>query len=97
VNCRDLEKLTIELARLEDLADNLPEGHASVAESGVTSLNDVKTVVDVGYRVALVGTTLMSSPDPRKMLGDMLAAGRERAMAVRTRKIRIATGEAADE
>ena len=59
----------------------------------MTSLDDVRTVVDVGYRVALVGTTLMHSPDPRKLLGEMLAAGRERAMAVRTRKIRIATGD----
>jgi indole-3-glycerol phosphate synthase len=97
VNCRDLEKLSIEFSRLDDLSDKLPDGVPSVAESGVTSLDDVRSVVDIGYRVALVGTTLMSSPDPRKLLGDMLAAGRERAMAVRTRKIRIATGEAADE
>ena len=70
----------------------LPPDFASVAESGVGSLEDVKTVVDVGYDVALVGTTLMNSGDPGKLLGEMLAAGRERAMAVRTRKMRIATG-----
>lgn len=94
LNCRDLDKLTVELARLEELADQLPPGYAQVAESGVSSLEDVRTIVDIGYQIALVGTTLMTSADPRKLLGDMLAAGRERAMAVRTRKIRIATGEA---
>jgi indole-3-glycerol phosphate synthase len=97
LNCRDLETLKIDLSRLEELADQLPQGHASVAESGVQSLEDVRKIVDDGYRVALVGTTLMNSADPRKLLGDMLAAGRERAMAVRTRKIRIATGETPDE
>lgn len=93
LNCRDLDKLTVELARLEQLADQLPPGYAHVAESGVSSLEDVKTVVDIGYQVALVGTKLMTSTNPRKLLGSMLAAGRERAMAVRTRKIRIATGD----
>ena len=97
LNCRDLETLKIDFARLEELADQLPHGHPSVAESGVQSLDDVRKIVDDGYRVALIGTTLMNSPDPRKMLGDLLAAGRERAMAVRTRKIRIATGDAPDE
>lgn len=80
LNCRDLETLKIDLARLEELAEQLPQGHASVAESGVQSLDDVRKIVDDGYRVALIGTTLMNSPDPRKLLGEMLATGRERAM-----------------
>ena len=95
VNCRDLDKLTVDLPRLHELAEHLPPGFAHVAESGVASLEDVRTVVDIGYHVALVGTTLMNSADPRKLLGEMLAAGRERAMAVRTRKMRIATGRRA--
>jgi indole-3-glycerol phosphate synthase len=97
LNCRDLETLKIDMARFEELADQLPAGHASVAESGVQSFDDVRKIVDDGYRVALIGTTLMSSPEPHKLLGELLAAGRERAMAVRTRKIRIATGEMSDE
>jgi hypothetical protein len=39
----------------------------------------------------------MNSDDPGQLLGEMLAAGRERAMAVRTRKLRIATGSAMDD
>jgi indole-3-glycerol phosphate synthase len=93
LNCRDLDKLDVDLARLEELAHQLPASYPPVAESGVSSLDDVKAVVEMGYHIALVGTTLMNSPDPKRLLGDMLAAGRERAMAVRTRKIRIATGE----
>jgi len=93
LNCRDLEKLTVEMSRLAELVDQLPPGYAHVAESGVGSLDDVRSVVDIGYQVALVGTTLMRSENPRKLLNDMLAAGRERAMAARSRQIRIATGE----
>ncbi len=80
VNCRDLQKLTVEMPRLEELADDLPTGFPRVAESGVRSVEDVRHVVDVGYQLALVGTTLMNSDDPCRLLGDMLAAGRERAM-----------------
>lgn len=93
VNCRDLEKLTVEMSRLQELADQLPPGHPHVAESGVGSLADVRHIVDIGYQVALVGTTLMKATHPRQLLGEMLAAGRERALAVRTRRMRIATGE----
>jgi indole-3-glycerol phosphate synthase len=96
VNCRDLDTLSVELSRLGALAGQLPPDFASVAESGVGSLEDVKRVVDVGYDVALIGTTLMNSDDPGKLLGEMLAGGRERAMAVRTRKMRI-TGASMDD
>lgn len=80
LNCRDLQSLTVDIARLEELIDRLPTGYAHVAESGVNSLADVRTVVEVGYQVALVGTALMASAKPRQLLGEMLAAGRECAM-----------------
>jgi indole-3-glycerol phosphate synthase len=97
VNCRDLDKLTVELSRLTELSSYMPPGFASVAESGVSSLDDVRTVVDLGYHLALVGTTLMHSDNPGRLLGELLAAGRERAMAVRTRKMRIGSGSADDD
>lgn len=97
VNCRDLDTLRVDIARLGELAGHLPPDFASVAESGVGSVEDVKTAVDAGYDIALIGTTLMNSPDPGKLLGEMLAAGRERAMAVRTRKMRIVTGATMDD
>jgi indole-3-glycerol phosphate synthase len=98
VNCRDLEKLTVDLPRLEELSSQLPIGFTRVAESGVSSLTDVKRVVDLYYDVALIGTTLMQSSDPRQFLGEIISTGRERAMAVRTRRLRLMGGEAsADE
>jgi indole-3-glycerol phosphate synthase len=96
LNCRDLDKLTVDLSRLAGLAESMPIGFAPVAESGVTSLADVRKVVTLGYRVALVGTTLMNSPTPRDLLGEMLATGRETAMSISTRKLRIAKGEVSE-
>lgn len=93
LNCRDLENLTVSLSRLQESAQQLPPGYAHVAESGVDSVQDVRTIVDAGYRIALVGTTLMSSADPRTLLVEMLAQGRECAMAVRMRKIARRTRE----
>ena len=97
LNCRDLDKLTVDLARLAELAEKMPAGFAPVAESGVNSLADVMKVVNLGYRIALVGTTLMNSSTPRELLGEMLAAGRQTAMSMATRKMRIAKGEVRDE
>jgi indole-3-glycerol phosphate synthase len=93
LNCRDLDKLTVELSRLSELADSMPPGFAPVAESGVNTLDDVTSIVSKGYRVALVGTTLMKAPQPRELLGKMLATGRQTAMGMATRKMRIAKGE----
>jgi indole-3-glycerol phosphate synthase len=87
VNCRDLEKLGVDFGRLKELADSLPPHHAHVAESGVSTIEHVREAVDLGYHVALVGTSLMNTSDPRALLGEMLATGRERAMAVRTRRM----------
>lgn len=86
LNCRDLQKLTVEMSRLEALADQMPELYPRVAESGVASLEDVRRVVGFGYNVALIGTTLMHSDAPARLLGEMLAAGREHAMARKAQK-----------
>jgi len=83
INCRDLQKLTVELPRLEDLAELLPQGFPRVAESGVRSVDDVKRVVELGYTMALIGTTLMNCDEPAKLLGEMLTTGREHAMALK--------------
>jgi indole-3-glycerol phosphate synthase len=47
-----------------------------VAESGVTSKQDAAAVAQLGYRLALVGTSLMQSPDPAAALRALLDAGR---------------------
>lgn len=84
VNCRDLEKLSVDLARLGEVADLLPHGYPKVAESGVANTDDVRRIVDQGYTMALVGSSLMNSDRPRELASELLVAGRERAIARRT-------------
>lgn len=84
LNCRDLQKLTVDLPRLDALADQLPDAFPRVAESGVKTRDDVKRIVELGYTIALVGTTLMQSDEPAQLLGELLTTGREHAMAVKT-------------
>ena len=76
LNCRDLETLAIDANRFEALRDRLPSGWPSVAESGVQSPGDAARVAALGYRVALVGTSLMQRADPREAVRELLRAGR---------------------
>lgn len=77
INCRDLQTLKVNAERFAELIELLPDGYPKVAESGVNNIEDVKRIVQLGYEVALVGTTLMNSSDPRALAGQLLVAGRE--------------------
>jgi len=85
INCRDLQTLKVNFDRFAELVDLLPSGYLKVAESGVGNAADAKRVAQLGYQVALIGTTLMNSPEPRKLAQELLSAGRETALATRTK------------
>lgn len=87
INCRDLQTLQVNFARFAEWVDLLPRGYPKVAESGVANVEDAKYVAQLGYQLALVGTTLMNSADPRKLAGELLSAGREIALATRTQSV----------
>ena len=76
LNCRDLETLQIDFQRFAALRARLPDEWPSVAESGVGSPEDAARVARLGYRLALVGTTLMKRRDPERAVRELLAAGR---------------------
>jgi indole-3-glycerol phosphate synthase len=76
VNCRDLTTLKVVPGRLETLAQLLPSHVPRVAESGVATAADAGRVAAAGYDFALVGSALMSSPDPRALAHEMIVAGR---------------------
>ena len=83
INCRDLQTLSVDLDRLAELADRLPANTAHVAESGVSTVADAERVADMGYDLALVGTSLMNSRDPGTLAAEMLTAARKRALSRR--------------
>ncbi len=82
LNCRDLRTLEVNFSRFTGLAAELPAEMPWVAESGVTSKEQVALLAAAGYRLALVGTSLMRAPDPAATLQELIAAGR-RAVAAR--------------
>jgi indole-3-glycerol phosphate synthase len=77
LNCRDLETLQIDFQRFTALRARMPREWPSVAESGVATAADAARVASLGYRLALVGTTLMQRRDPEHAVRELLAAGRE--------------------
>jgi indole-3-glycerol phosphate synthase len=76
LNCRDLQTLQIDFERFERLRDLMPATWPAVAESGVMTPEDAATVAGLGYRLALVGTTLMQRDDPAQAVRELLLAGR---------------------
>lgn len=76
VNARDLESLDVDTSRFGALAPRLPGHLPAVAESGLIGPEDVSAVADLGYRMALIGSSLVKSVDPVISLRRMVAAGR---------------------
>jgi len=79
VNSRDLQTLEVMPTRFGELAELLPQNVPCVAESGITTPDECADVVRAGYELALVGSVLMTVPDPAGVIRTMLAAGRAAA------------------
>ena len=76
INCRDLQTLQVVQDRFDSLAPQLSADWPSVAESGVNSPQDAQHMARLGFRLALIGSALMSDADPVALLSGMLAAAR---------------------
>jgi indole-3-glycerol phosphate synthase len=76
INCRDLQTLAVVPQRFADLSPLLPGRLPCVAESGVASASDARAMRGLGYRLALIGTALMSRDDPAGLLAEILNAAR---------------------
>jgi len=76
INSRDLQTLEVVQRRFESLAPLLPAGWPAVAESGVASADDATRMLHLGYRLALIGTALMTCADPAQLLRQIFEATR---------------------
>jgi indole-3-glycerol phosphate synthase len=76
LNCRDLETLAIDTNRFAALRGHMPFAWPAVAESGVQTPEDAARVARLGYRLALVGTSLMRRHDAAGAVRELLEAGR---------------------
>jgi indole-3-glycerol phosphate synthase len=55
-----------------ELAQSLPNGALSVAESGIRSRADIVRMAEAGFDAFLVGEALMCEPDPGAALASLL-------------------------
>lgn len=81
VNSRDLATLEVLPFRFRELVPLLPAGLPWVAESGIATAQQCAEAAQAGYRLALVGGSLMRAADPVRVIREMLAAGRAAALA----------------
>ena len=68
VNCRDLSNFTVDVSISERLLKAIPDGIVKVAESGIKTNADIARLRAVGANAFLIGTALMKSQDPAKLL-----------------------------
>lgn len=68
VNSRNLKTLVTDLIVAEELAEKIPNGRISVAESGIKTRSDIVRLQDLGYDGFLVGESIIGKPDPGKAL-----------------------------
>lgn len=73
VNNRNLHTFEVDLAVSLRLAASMPAGAIRVAESGIHSAGDIRTLQAAGYNSFLVGEHLMTSGDPAAALRALIA------------------------
>ncbi len=74
VNNRNLKNFSVDFTNAVNLKNKIPSGVIFVAESGVTSVEDVKTLANIGVNAVLMGEVLMREKDKRKLLNEMREA-----------------------
>jgi len=68
INSRDLRDFSVSLERVLELRRCVPAGIPVVSESGVRGPEDLRLLRDAGFDAVLVGTSLMRSRKPGKLL-----------------------------
>jgi indole-3-glycerol phosphate synthase len=71
VNARDLATFETDVAALEPLAREIPEGPVRLAESGISSREDVRRLASSGWQAFLVGEALLTAEDPEEVLREL--------------------------
>jgi len=72
VNSRDLRTFTMHPELLPELAALAPAGVTMVAESGLSSPEEIARLREAGYSAFLIGESLMRQPDPGEALARLL-------------------------
>jgi indole-3-glycerol phosphate synthase len=73
VNNRDLKSFAVTLDVSFRLVDRIPAGVVRVAESGISTPEDVASLQAAGFSAFLIGESLMRQADPGSALAELLA------------------------
>ena len=65
-------RLEVDVATSTRLIELIPGEITAVAESGLRSLDEVRTLREGGYGAFLIGEALMAAPDPGRALESLL-------------------------
>ena len=74
VNNRDLKTFEVRLETSLELVARIPNGVVRVAESGLSTPEDIARLRAAGFDAFLIGESLMRQPDPGEALQGLLAA-----------------------
>jgi len=72
VNNRDLKTFKVDLETAFRLSGLIPDGVVRVAESGISSADDIRRLRDSGYHAFLIGESLMAARRPGEKLKELL-------------------------
>jgi indole-3-glycerol phosphate synthase len=76
VNHRDLKTFEVRLETSVELVDRIPVSVVRVAESGISTPDDLERLRTAGFDAFLIGESLMRKPDPGAALAALLAGTR---------------------
>lgn len=71
VNSRNLQTFEVDLVIAEKLAKLIPADKIKVAESGISSKEDIKRLSDAGYDCFLIGEALLKHANPAGFLEEL--------------------------
>ncbi len=76
VNNRDLKTFEVRMETSLELANRIPASVIRVAESGISTAEDIDRLRTAGFDAFLIGESLMRQPDPGAALAALLAGSR---------------------
>jgi indole-3-glycerol phosphate synthase len=79
VNNRDLRTFDVSLDTSLRLGPQLPANSVHIAESGIHTASDIRTLREAGFHAFLIGESLMRQPDPGAALHSLLQSTIESA------------------
>jgi indole-3-glycerol phosphate synthase len=75
INARNLQTFEVDRSTFERIAPGLPTNVVKVAESGVRGPLDLISYAAAGADAVLVGEGLVTTPDPRHAVAELVTAG----------------------